>query len=59
MVAKYSQGTWKGELAFDYVKFPSIKSIPEVTSELALIKSSHKFFMNGSAWQVMDCFYRN
>ncbi|CAH0719949.1 unnamed protein product, partial [Brenthis ino] len=49
--AKYSQGTWIGQLVFDYVKFPSITSIPEVTCELALIKVSHKFFMNGSGWQ--------
>lgn len=49
--AQYSQGMWSGRLVSEYVKFPSLPSIPEVRSDIALIKESHKFFMNGSGWQ--------
>ncbi|XP_045449857.1 beta-secretase 1-like [Melitaea cinxia] len=49
--AKYSQGTWLGHLSSDIVKFPSLKLIPEVRCDIALITKSHKFFMNGSGWQ--------
>ncbi|CAK1555366.1 unnamed protein product [Leptosia nina] len=49
--AKYSQGTWSGQLASDFIQFPSLPSIPEVRSDLALITKSYKFFMNGSGWQ--------
>ncbi|XP_047531001.1 beta-secretase 1-like [Vanessa atalanta] len=49
--AKYSQGTWVGHLASDLVKFSSLKSVPEVRCDIALITKSHKFFMNGSGWQ--------
>lgn len=50
--AQYSQGTWVGKLVSDYVHFPSMVNVPEVRSDIALITKSHKFFMNGSGWQV-------
>lgn len=43
---------WTGKLATDFVRFPSLANVPEVRSNLALITESHKFFMNGSGWQV-------
>ncbi|XP_045769653.1 beta-secretase 1-like [Maniola jurtina] len=49
--AKYSQGTWVGHLVSDFVKFPSLATVPEVRCDIALITKSHKFFMNGSGWQ--------
>ncbi|XP_045532454.1 beta-secretase 1-like [Pieris brassicae] len=49
--AKYSQGTWSGTLASDFIHFPSLPTVPEVRSDLALITKSYKFFMNGSGWQ--------
>ncbi|XP_026733512.1 beta-secretase 1-like [Trichoplusia ni] len=49
--AEYSQGMWSGRLVSDFIKFPSLQSIPEVRSDIALITQSHKFFMNGSGWQ--------
>ncbi|XP_073955035.1 beta-secretase 1-like isoform X2 [Choristoneura fumiferana] len=49
--AKYSQGMWIGQLATDFVQFPSLANVPAVRSNLALITESHKFFMNGSGWQ--------
>uniref|UniRef100_A0A1E1WAL9 Peptidase A1 domain-containing protein n=1 Tax=Pectinophora gossypiella TaxID=13191 RepID=A0A1E1WAL9_PECGO len=49
--AKYSQGMWVGRLVTDFIQFPSLPSVPEVRSDIALITKSHKFFMNGSGWQ--------
>lgn len=49
--AKYSQGMWVGRLISDYINFPSLSSVQEVRSDIALITKSHKFFMNGSGWQ--------
>ncbi|XP_041979837.1 beta-secretase 1-like [Aricia agestis] len=49
--AKYSQGTWVGQLVSDFVQFPSLSNVPEVRTDIALITKSHKFFMNGSGWQ--------
>ncbi|XP_045499289.1 beta-secretase 1-like [Colias croceus] len=49
--AKYSQGTWSGHLASDFVQFPTLPMVPEVRSDIALITRSYKFFMNGSGWQ--------
>ncbi|CAF4951666.1 unnamed protein product [Pieris macdunnoughi] len=49
--AKYSQGTWSGTLASDFIQFPTLPTVPEVRSDLALITKSYKFFMNGSGWQ--------
>lgn len=50
--ATYFQGKWVGHLASDYIQFPSLPSVPEVRSDIALITKSHKFFMNRSGWQV-------
>ncbi|KAG6447734.1 hypothetical protein O3G_MSEX005129 [Manduca sexta] len=49
--ATYSQGMWVGRLVSDFINFPSLTTIPEVRSDIALITKSHKFFMNGSGWQ--------
>ncbi|XP_072932636.1 beta-secretase 1-like [Epargyreus clarus] len=49
--AKYSQGTWVGRLVSDLVRSPLLPSIPEVRCDIALITTSHNFFMNGSRWQ--------
>ncbi|KAL4713153.1 hypothetical protein ACJJTC_018798 [Scirpophaga incertulas] len=49
--AKYSQGMWVGHLASDLIKFPSLKNVPQVTSDFAVITNSHNFFMNSSGWQ--------
>ncbi|KAJ0183226.1 hypothetical protein K1T71_001202 [Dendrolimus kikuchii] len=49
--AKYSQGMWVGRLISDYIQIPSLPSVLEVRSDIALITKSHKFFMNGSGWQ--------
>ncbi|XP_075975537.1 beta-secretase 1-like [Anticarsia gemmatalis] len=49
--AEYSQGMWSGRLVSDFIQFPSLPTIPEVRSDIALITQSHKFFMNGSGWQ--------
>ncbi|CAH2047058.1 unnamed protein product, partial [Iphiclides podalirius] len=50
--AKYSQGMWVGKLVSDYVSFPSLSTVKEVRSDIALITKSHNFFMNGSGWQT-------
>ncbi|CAB3226964.1 unnamed protein product [Arctia plantaginis] len=49
--AEYSQGTWSGRLVSDFIQIPSLPSVPELRSDIALITQSHKFFMNGSGWQ--------
>ncbi|KAH9630146.1 hypothetical protein HF086_004852 [Spodoptera exigua] len=48
--AAYTQGTWTGLLASDFIQFPSL-SIPEVRSDFALITKSHEFFTKASVWQ--------
>lgn len=50
--AKYSQGMWVGKLVSDFVDFTSLPKIPGVRTDIALITKSHKFFMDGSGWQV-------
>ncbi|KAL0880085.1 hypothetical protein ABMA27_002577 [Loxostege sticticalis] len=49
--AKYSQGNWTGHYVTDFIEVPSLKSVPEVRSDFAIITKSHKFFVNGSGWQ--------
>ncbi|XP_039754762.1 beta-secretase 1-like [Pararge aegeria] len=49
--AKYSQGTWIGNLVSDFVNISTLPEVPEVKCDIALITKSHKFFMNGSGWQ--------
>ncbi|XP_035450161.2 beta-secretase 1-like [Spodoptera frugiperda] len=48
--AAYTQGTWTGLLASDFIQFPSL-NIPEVRSDFALITKSHEFFTKASVWQ--------
>lgn len=47
----YTQGYWRGELGSDIVKFPTLE-IPAIRTDIALIQTSHMFFLNGSQWQV-------
>ncbi|KAJ8723376.1 hypothetical protein PYW08_003288 [Mythimna loreyi] len=49
--AAYTQGTWTGLLASDFIQFPSLTDIPEVRSDFALITDSHDFFTKASGWQ--------
>lgn len=46
----YTQGFWDGELGNDIVYFPSLLT-PQVRCDIAVIKTSHNFYMNGSHWQ--------
>lgn len=47
----YTQGYWRGELGSDIVEFPSL-GIPGIKTAVAVIQTSHNFFLNGSLWQV-------
>lgn len=43
---------WWGKLASDFMQFPSLPTVPEVRTDIALITKSENFFMNGQGWQV-------
>jgi len=47
----YTQGFWDGELGNDVVYFPTLYT-PQVRCDIAVIKTSHNFYMNDSHWQV-------
>jgi hypothetical protein len=47
----YTQGFWDGELGSDVLKFAPLLT-PQVRCDIAAIKTSHNFYMNGSHWQV-------
>ncbi|KDR08609.1 beta-secretase 1-like [Zootermopsis nevadensis] len=46
----YTQGFWGGELGSDVLNFPPLFT-PLVRCDIAAIKTSHNFYMNGSHWQ--------
>lgn len=50
MFVPYTQGNWEGSLGVDEVSFPTAPSI-SVNANVACIKKSDKFFINGSNWQ--------
>jgi len=46
----YTQGTWRGHLGKDFVFVPSLANF-SVKANIACIKESENFFMNGSHWE--------
>ncbi|XP_037071772.1 beta-secretase 1-like [Pollicipes pollicipes] len=46
----YSQGSWRGCLVSDVVRLPETNA-PTVRCDVALIKHSQNFYINGSEWQ--------
>ncbi|XP_066934058.1 beta-secretase 1-like [Clytia hemisphaerica] len=46
----YTQGNWQGELGTDFIQFIDALNVT-VNVNVALIKSSENFFINGSNWE--------
>jgi len=46
----YTQGNWQGELGTDFIRFIDAPNAT-VNVNVALIKNSENFFINGSNWE--------
>ncbi|KAK3891208.1 hypothetical protein Pcinc_004891 [Petrolisthes cinctipes] len=55
----YTQGSWKGHMGRDIVRFPDLPEALPVITDIAIITTSNKFFVNNSHWQgIVGLAYR-